>query len=96
MNLIRLSLVIIATLVLTTTTASAAGKDENPVRRMSIGTPDGNKTYYTVWCTNKSIGSVTAEHDQEQYCAMARGGKRRCDKNWTIREASIKACQVQK
>jgi len=60
---------------------------------MSSGSSDGDKTYYTIWCKNKTIGSVFAEHDKQRYCAISRGGKRRCDKKWDLTKASVQACR---
>ena len=86
--------VAIAVFALAAASVTAAGKPENPIWRMSNGTADGDKSYYTVWCTNKSIGSVIAEHDKQRYCALAKGGKRRCDKRWKLREAAAQACKT--
>ena len=83
----------VAILLAATASAVAAGKEKNPVWRMSSGSSDGNKTYYTIWCTNKNIVSVIAEHDTQQYCALPKGGKRHCDKSWDLTKATVKACQ---
>ena len=93
MNRVSQTIAILA-LALITTTASAAGKKVHPVQRMSSGSTDGDKTYYTVWCINKTIGSVIAEHDTQQFCALAKGGKRTCDKRWNLKKASVHACKA--
>ncbi len=76
------------------TPAAAAGKKDDPVQRMSTASTDGDKSYYTVWCTNKSIGSVIAEHDKQRYCALPKNGKRKCDKEWSLRKAARQACKT--
>ncbi len=78
------------------TPAAAAGKKENPVQRMSTASSDGDKSYYTVWCTNKSIGSVIAEHDKQRYCALPLNGKRKCNKEWGLKTAAKQACKTGK
>ena len=83
-----------AALFFVVASVSAAGKKPSPVLRMSNGSSDGLKTYYTVWCKNKTIGSVIAEHDQQQYCAMPKGAERRCNKSWNLRQAGTQACQA--
>gem|GEM_PF-3322020 len=80
-------------LAMTTGNATAAGKEDNPVLRMSSGSADGDKSYYTIWCKNKTIGSVIAEHDKQRYCALTKGGKRRCNKQWSLSIAAKQACQ---
>jgi len=90
MNRISQSLAIIT---LALVAVSVSGNQDNPVLRMSSGSADGDKSYYTVWCKNKSIGSVIAEHDKQQFCALPKGGKRRCDKQWDLSQAAIQACR---
>ncbi len=84
---------VMAVLALAGAFASAAGDESNPVWRMSTASADGDKSYYTVWCTDKSIGSVIAEHDTKQFCAISQGGKRRCDKQWDLSKAAEQACR---
>jgi len=88
--------VLIVALALVAVTGSAAKNKDNPVWRMSSGSNDGDKSYYTIWCKDKSIGSVIAEHDKQRYCALPKGGKRRCNEKWSLAEASVQACRVRK
>ncbi len=92
MNRISQSVAIVA-FALAAASATATSDEENSVWRMSSGSTDGDKTYYTVWCTNKSIASVIAEHDKQLFCALPKGGKRRCDKQWDLNDAAIQACR---
>ena len=102
MKRISQSIVLVAfTLAIASATAAnqpdrAPDNKDNPVLRMSNGSNDGDKTYYTIWCKNNNIGSVVAEHDKQHYCALPEGGKRHCNKGWSLMKASIKACQKHK
>lgn len=67
---------------------------ESQVRGLSSGSLDGERTSYVVQCTNGTRGSVSIVHDESEYCAIAQGGKLRCEKDWTLEGATNHACKV--
>ena len=67
---------------------------ESGVVRISAGSSDGDRISYVVRCANKAKGSVYSEGDRPAYCAIALGGKLRCNAKWTLNEASEYACKI--
>ncbi|MFT5444998.1 MAG: hypothetical protein ACI9DC_000158 [Gammaproteobacteria bacterium] len=88
---------LLATCVLASLLATATGiafAQQSLVVRISAGSNDGDSTSYVVRCANKTKASVYTQGERSEYCAIARGGKLRCDPKWTLDDASEYACKV--
>jgi hypothetical protein len=75
-------------------TAGVAFAQQSRVVRISAGSSDGDSVNYVVRCADKSKASVYTQGKESEYCAIAKGGKLRCNAKWTLNQASEHACKV--
>jgi len=54
---------------------------------------DGPKTYYSVYCSNGSVGSVGVHHSPAETCASPANGQKQCRPRWKLRTAAKAACR---
>ena len=64
------------------------------LRQILPGSSDGKQTRYVVQCLDRSRGMVFVKEGQDTYCTMAPGGKERCNKNWSLKDAGQSACET--
>ncbi len=72
--------------------AGTAAAQDSKVLRIGTSTTDGDKSYYSVRCSNDQPGSITVDHTARKTCASALGGKPRCKKKWSLKRAGEYAC----
>ena len=81
-----------AALLATATLAATA--QEKGLHRLISGGMDGNVRTYVARCLDGTSGTVEMTGVDEQICATAQGGQRRCDRAWTLMQAGRHACNA--
>lgn len=54
---------------------------------------DGDTTYYSVYCSNGSVGSVGVHRSPTKTCASPTNGQKQCRQVWKLRKAAKFACR---
>ena len=80
--------------VLVAAAATAASAQDKGLHRLTSGGLDGNVRTYVARCLDGTSGTVEMSGDTEQICAIAQGGQRRCDRDWTLMQAGQYACNA--
>lgn len=89
----RLKQFFLAAALLAAATAAASAQ-ERGVQRLISGGIDGNVRTYVARCLDGTFGTVHLSGDNEQICAIAQGGTRRCARDWTLMQAGQYACSA--
>jgi len=54
---------------------------------------DGDTTYYSVYCSNGSVGSVGVSRSPRETCVAPANGRKQCRAIWKLRTAAKSACR---
>lgn len=91
MHQMRLKYLLAATLV---AAAAAVPAQDKGLQRLISGGIDGNVRAYVARCLDGTSGTVHVSGDSERICAIAQGGRQRCDAAWTLMQAGRYACNA--